>query len=657
MKSISFFLLICVFGASELHAQEVLLPLRQNPLKSQEALERHKMAEKAVDQPVRLPFWDDFSYQGPYPDNTLWADNHVFINTSFAVHPKTNGVATFDILDANGKIYEHATANNQAFEADHLTSRPIRLDSIFEPAPMALSPADSVMLTFYYQPQGKGGDPVPRDSLVLQFFHPGYYDEENDQEQEAHWKTVWQAEGESLQKFSKDTFPYFRRVAIAITDTAFFNSDFRFRFINHASFPPQKNIRNYSGTRSIWNIDYVKLDHGRSKTDSSYYDIAFASPAQSMLSEYTAMPWSHYIADPQGSLRDNFRIRISNLDNRSYNYSYNYRILDEGGHVLRTYSGGSWVIAPFFEEGYQDYQPHTRPILISNPLPTAPAEEKRFSIVHAIREGATGDSRPRNDTIMYEQHFSNYFAYDNGIPDLVHLTTGYDPARAYQFLANHPDTLEAIQFYLMNTMMGPDQQAFYLTVWNSLDPEEIIYQSDNPVYTKPEAGDQFLTYLLEEELLVEDTFYVGLQQMGNISSQTSIGIGFDKKNEAKTRLFINKGDGDGWIQSVEDGAIMIRPVVKRETITGITDPENRENDLTVYPNPARGNRLEVNLKGNGNADQDREIRIYDVQGQLIHSGAYVSSLDISGYSNGMYILRVLDQNSSQSITTRFIISR
>lgn len=656
MKIFSLLLFFFLLGTPGLNAQEVLLPLQNNPLKSQEALQHHATATKSSTEAVTLPFWDDFSYKGPYPDNNLWADNAVFINPSFAVHPKTNGVATFDILDPLGKIYDHASANNQAFEADHLTSRPIRLDSVFDPSPMALSPADSILLTFYYQPQGTGGDPVAQDSLVLQFYHPGYYDEDTDSEIEAHWQTVWHAEGESLQKFSKDTFPYFRRVAIAITDSAYLNSNFRFRFKNHASFPTQKDIRNYSGTRSIWNIDYVSLDHGRSKADSTYYDIAFAAPAQSMLRDYTAMPWSHYIADPAGSLRDNFQVRISNLDNRSYNYSYNYRILDEGGRVLRTYSGGSWVIAPFSDNGYQNYQPHSRPMLIANPLPTAPAEERRFKLVHAIREGATGDDRSRNDTLVFEQQFSNFFAYDKGNPDLIHLATGYDPARAYQFFANHTDTLEAIQFYLMNTLNSSDQP-FYLTVWNSLDPEEIIYQSEHPAYTRSDAGDRFLAYFLDEEVLVQDTFYVGFQQMGNINLHNAIGVGFDRKNQASNRLFINKGDTDGWVQSVEDGAIMIRPVVKRETITGIKDPENAEKELKVYPNPARGPRIEISAKGFDGPQQGKLLRVFDTHGRLIHSGPYVPSLDITGYSNGLYILRVVDEYGSQQMTTRFIISR
>lgn len=658
MKIIFLFLLSLILAPAGLRAQEVLLPLQNNPLKSKEALQRHATATKSNTSPLTLPFWDDFSYKGPYPDSNLWADNTVFINTSFAVHPKTNGVATFDILNAHGKIYDHASTNNLAFEADQLTSNVIRLDSLFDPAPRALSPADSVLLTFYYQPQGKGGDPAAQDSLVLQFYHPGYYDDDAGQEVEAHWQTVWHAEGESLQKFSKDTFPYFRRVAVAITDSAYFNSQFRFRFKNHASFPSQKSVRNYSGTRSIWNIDYIMLDHGRSKLDSTHYDIAFAAPAQSMLKDHTAMPWSHYIANPAGSLRNNFQVQISNLDNRSYNYSYNYRILDEGERVLRTYSGGSWVINPFLDDGYQDYQPHTRPMLIGNPLPTGPAEERRFSLVHAIREGTTGDKRPRNDTIVFDQHFSNYFAYDKGNPDLIHLTTGYDPARACQFVANHTDTLEAIQIYLMNTIHGPDQQAFYLTVWNSLDPEEIIYQSENPAFTKPEAGDRFLTYFLDEEILVQDTFYIGLQQRGSIDLKSSIGIGFDRENQAKSRLFINNGDADGWMQSVEDGAIMIRPVVKREHITGITTPEDQEETLlTVYPNPARGSRLEINIKDSHLTGPDKVLRVYDAQGRLVDSGQYVPSLNISGYSNGMYILQVMDKNGSHSMTTRFIISR
>ena len=85
--------------------------------------------------------------------------------------PVNLGAATFDAIDQSGHVY--STASWIPFKADELLTQDIRLDSIFQPSARELSPEDSVYLSFYYQPQGRGNQPEPFDSLVLEF---GHYD-------------------------------------------------------------------------------------------------------------------------------------------------------------------------------------------------------------------------------------------------------------------------------------------------------------------------------------------------------------------------------------------------------------------------------------------------------------------------------------------------
>ena len=75
---------------------------------------------------ISLPFFDDFSYywHTSQPDQKLWIDSYVFINNHFAIEPPSNGVATFDALDADGNIYK---STSTTFPADTLTSSPIDL--------------------------------------------------------------------------------------------------------------------------------------------------------------------------------------------------------------------------------------------------------------------------------------------------------------------------------------------------------------------------------------------------------------------------------------------------------------------------------------------------------------------------------------------------
>ncbi len=643
-------LLIVLLVPGQALPQEALVPLQFNPKKSQKALETHRLDAKDLASPLALPFWDDFSYPGPYPDPDIWADDDVYVNSGFAVHPKTWGVATFDIIDAQGKIHENASIDNIPFAADKLTSRPIDLDDF--------SPSDSLILSFYYQPQGRGGEPATSDSLVLQFSLPAGENEQNGEDADENmWQSVWMARGESLKSFARDTFPYFKRVAIPITDEQYFRDDFSFRFRNYASFTPGQTIPNYTATGNIWNIDYVYLNSNRSVLDSAYYDIAFAAPAQSILKDLAAIPWSHYIADPQSLLRTSFDVRISNLDVNTYNYSYRYIIQDEGDNTIRTYSGGSWVIAPFFTEGYQDYPPHSNPIVLSNPLPTAPATQRQFRLLHALREGATGDAFTRNDTIVYHQVFSNYFAYDNGSPQMAHLVKGYSPARAMQFTARHPDTLEAVQIYFMETINNQDhQQAFELVVFSSLEPEEVLYRSD-PLFSPETGRNNFVTFSLDQEVLVEESFYVGIQQNSHVELGNSLVIGFDLENDASHRLYNHYGDGEGWQASTKQGALMIRPVMKRDDITGIPPEQAMQPRVAVYPNPLSGSLLHIRLNTAGLEQHETQIQVFDIQGRRLYTGPFSPTLDVTRFNNGIYLLRINNIPQGINQTTRFIISR
>ena len=145
--------------AIQANAQETVTPFHSSTRK---APVKREVAEARF-----LPFFDDFSHSNVYPDSTKWTDNSALVNDGFPLCPPNRNGVTLDVLDANGRVYDFAISN--AFVAEYLTSVRIRLDSIMEPEPRALTPADSVYFSFYYQPQGNGNPPESQDSLVLQF--------------------------------------------------------------------------------------------------------------------------------------------------------------------------------------------------------------------------------------------------------------------------------------------------------------------------------------------------------------------------------------------------------------------------------------------------------------------------------------------------------
>ena len=152
--------IILGFFAHQSQAQEILMGF-------QSGTEPAPTAKATKSPVVTLPFFDDFSKSRVYPDATKWTDRNVLVNDGFPLNPPTRNAVTLDVLDENGKVYSYAISN--PFVAEYLTSARIRLDSIFEPTVRAISPAESVYFSFYYQPQGNGNPPEDQDSLVLQF--------------------------------------------------------------------------------------------------------------------------------------------------------------------------------------------------------------------------------------------------------------------------------------------------------------------------------------------------------------------------------------------------------------------------------------------------------------------------------------------------------
>ena len=82
-------------------AQEQMVPLSLNPTLINVGSPRSpfpKTLSKGFVPAVKLPFIDDFSRAGLYPQQQLWADRYVFINKSYSVNPPSFGVATFDAM-------------------------------------------------------------------------------------------------------------------------------------------------------------------------------------------------------------------------------------------------------------------------------------------------------------------------------------------------------------------------------------------------------------------------------------------------------------------------------------------------------------------------------------------------------------------------------
>lgn len=618
---------------SQLKAQEQLLDLQIDAtLNNYHRTHQLLWKSQELNEPMFLPFFDDFNQDEYRPDPALWYGDNVYINKKFQLFPPGLGVATFDAMDGSGHIHENA--NQFAFPADTLTSQPIRLDSIMDPVLRPMLIRDSVYMSFYYQPQGRGNAPEEADRLTLEFYAPALNQ----------WFEMWSSEGMRLDTFYAREGVFSQQVLIPLTDSVkYFHSGFQFRFHNLASLAGN-NQPDWQSNCDHWNIDMVWVERNRTITDSSFKKIAFVNQPPSMIKTYQSMPYRQYKNDPTNSMKDTIHsILIRNLDSVSYVASYQYTISNQTSQDS-LYDGGTATISPFSESGFVSYLRFRDPKVVSffsiyNEI------KKTYTVTHVINDiGLTG----AGDTAVRVQEFSNYYAYDDGTAEAGYGMSVKNARAAMKFKLNTKDTLRQIQFYFNPTLTGANDQYFDLMVWKSLDPEEIIYKKR----VKPEFTNglyNFHTYDLDTSIILANEFYVGFQQ----TTSENLNVGFDYAIDSKEYLFYNIGSG--WNQSIFSGSLMIRPVFGQKMTTAIEEVAIDETSFIMFPNPLNSSYL--NFQINEGIEDDYEVEIFSITGQRVLQSRLSSSIRVSNLRNGIYLVRVNNTKSGESKTKKLIIRK
>ena len=685
-------------------AQEILSGLPVNAQLQQKAvvLKSGKVAEITTN----LPFFDDFTTSKIYPDQQKWIGNQVFINKDFPFRPPNTAAATFDVLNEYGEVYPNASI--RPFKADQLQSVLIRLDSVFSPTSEALRPADSIYFSFYYQPQGRGDKPETQDSLILQFGFPNglmeldfidstrvwvddyllanqidsifpldtlyapygcdtnlffvsdriltWGDEimmpcDSVFKPATSWETVWATGGQSLEEFYAENNTYFKQILIPVTDTSYFSKRFQVRFYNYGSIA-DNSLPTYRSNVDQWNIDMVYLNKDRNFADTTYKKISFSERAPSFLKRYQAMPYKQYRADPTNAVRPNIELYITNLDSITHNTIFRYNVKQINGNQQFSYDGGNTNLLPFSIAGFQTCETgpgaaHACPPVASLFSLDFDRDSTSYLITHYISD--TTLAVPLTDSVQFTQGFYNYFAYDDGTPELGY---GLEPAGAHlavQFKMVVPDMLNGVQMLFNRTADDANNKFFDIVVWkdNNGKPGEEIYRlvRQRPKWDETLYG--FHYYTFPEPLMMNGTFYIGLMQ----EEIGSINIGFDASLDNSMYNF-NK-TGTEWNTSIYAGSIMLRPVVGSSYFIGNDEYTSTKNSkLSIFPNPASSF---INLRAEGFAtDITTEISIFDLTGRMVYKTKWQNQLKLDFLTKGMYLIQV-NNTSGQYATQKLLI--
>ncbi len=584
-------------------SQEVITDLKYN---SDLIFEKHHSQSRAIGDTLNLPFMDDFSYSQlapdhKYPDQNLWMDRDVYVNTTCPVFPPSIGVATFDGLNEFGIPYDTSGAV-QINPADSLTSHPIHMETI--------SAADTtVYLSFFYEKMGICDYPNVGDFLILEL-----------KNNLGIWNQVWEMDGDA----SIPTVIKFTQVMIHITDNSYFFNNFQFRFRNYAT---------TSGNNDHWHVDYVRLNSGRSYTDTLLQDVAAVYTPGTILKNYEYMPWTQFKNNQSAELKTTFPFVIRNNNNTTINTSNQY-FADE------QFSATSIFVSATNSINFSA----TSVLTQDEPTFAIPLFDSALLIIKC-KATATPDINRSNDSAYRVQPFYNYYSHDDGSAEKAYGLNIAGGRIAVKYKLNVPDTLRAVQFHFAHIDADISDKFFSVMVWKSLAPTQLLYEQDflHPTYIDSING--FATYVLDTPKAISDTFYVGMLQ----SYPNYYNVGLDRNTDSHQNLYYNVTGT--WNQSSYPGSLMIRPVVGAKLpVIASTEIIDKNISVSLYPNPTN-DVLHVDVTGVRNA----ELIFTDLSGRIVQTAEGInSSIYVGNLSQGMYLLIVKDKASKQSFTTRFI---
>ncbi len=558
-----------------------------------------------------LPFFDDFSYEGPYPDKGLWLDRTVFVNNTLAKNPPSVGMATFDGLDKGGRPYVFSG------KADVLTSTYLDLSS----------PQGDVYLKFYLAPKGYGLLPNPQDSFLVQF-----------RSQTGQWKTVTAVPGIDV---PVDSVPPFSFYAIPISSSQYFYRGFQFRFVSFSS---------PAGLYDLWHLDYVWLDD-QSGPEAVFEDLAFTTTPPLLLKTYSAMPLRQF----QGFVEE--ELNVAPMPSSFYNHFNTTATISESAIQLREiltddpFPGMENVVdgldanIPPAEHTFRQKELNVATwnnyqAILENDF----TEEDKIWLETSYHFTLTSQATPffRNDTVRSITRLEDYYAYDDGTAEgYVAFSNPQEdnPILAVRFHTHISDTLRAVQFHFPHVNGNVESQLFNLKIWVGELDDEPDYEAD---FLRPKYADSyydtlqgFSTYLLQDHFTEELTplyipadtdFYVAFQQV-SITNQ-GIPIGMDFQRNRNEEFFVNISDSWEAFPVELTGSLMIRALMNGEdtlfnTATSEAKKDRKIHFFSLYPNPVSSETGQIVLLSQ-HARQPGTIayRLTTLTGQVLAEGNF-----------------------------------
>ena len=480
----------------------------------------------------------------------------------------------------------------------------------------------AIYFSFLYQPRGLGDEPEEQDSLLVDFYRTS----------DSLWINVWGIPGTQLHDF--------KHVMIPITGEQYLKDGFRFRFRNRGSLPKNPDYPDKRSNVDHWHLDYIRLDMDRFASDTILRDVAFITPMKSILKDLTSLPWSHFEDAFNTVLDQNIPVRYRNNDTISRNITRSLVVEEPLWGESDPPSTPTAQDLPALQDTVVEFDYLIYQLDI---------ERGDSAILRFTASLRTDDIDPKvNDTVFHDQHFNDYYSYDDGTAEAGYGLRGQgtkNSSVAVKYFAYTPDEIGGVDI-AFNQVLDSVNLGYYfkLFVWEDNDgiPGSVLHEDGKdhlPGYPTYFPG--FIRWHFDEPVQVEGPFYVGWKQY----NYYLLNVGMDVNNRPTPHVTYYNYQGT-WEESKSPGVLLIRPFLYTEP-TGTLSRGTGYNELKIYPNPAT-DQVMIELPG------EEQIRgmvldVYDTSGRLAFQEIMQETmLDVSSLSSGIYYIRVSSEKTMYS---------
>ena len=608
-------------------AQLQSFPLRHDP--SRLAVPTAAAAASQRPTALALPFFDDFTtpLEGPPKPANWLPKGGTLVNNRLAVKPLTRGTASLDGLRSDGSSYSQLATDYGP--ADTLTSQPIDLSG--------RNAASQLYLSYAWQAGsivggGNANNGAVRVNLELQFLNSS-----------GRWISQWRQLGTGRRT-------PFRQRTQAVADPQYLHSAFQFRFLATGD---------RTSSSDVWGLDYLKLDANRSPADTTYVDLATGTGLSSPLRRFTAMPAYQFnaVADTAELSRNLFTdvINLNSPASAPAPIDWLGTVRETGGSFA-----GTWLRYGRPLPNGQFRRDTLRGNARRAPVPPRPGP-RRLRYTLALNTQEANPLTLPNDTTTRTAELSDYYAYDDGTPELAFNLSAASTGQqllAVRFDLNRPDQVRAIR--IAPIFFGPGNRNFTGKVWadNNGQPGQELASVSATLRNPLPRGQVFVEVPFRTSVPVSGTFYVGYAQA---AAGNSLQYGVDLNNTRPGDNYLFQNTGQAWEavainpntqgRANYPGAVMLRPVMTdNQTVTATRAGEASSARFALYPNPAHGL---VAVEGPAFAT----ARIFDILGRLRWAQpaaqAGQRTLPLDGLTPGIYSVQLALADGS--VATRRLV--